>query len=1232
VAFTDSVTSAAIPGCATVAPSSSGVAICTTSGLALGAHTITAAFANDTNFASISNTVSQSVSTAATSVVVTSSLNPATVNVSPAVSFTATVTASSGATSLTGTVAFTDNTVTIPGCAAIAPSNSGVAVCSDPGLVALASAHAIKATYAHDPNVATGSGTFSETVNQASTTLLLTQTSTNTSVNASVTFTATLTAPSGSVGITGTVTFTDSVTAAAIPNCAALSPNSAGVTTCTYTGLSKGSHTITASFGPDSNFATSSNSVIHTVGTAAASITIVSSTSNTSTVNQTVKFTATIAPVPFGSASLTGTVAFTDNLAQIAGCTAVSPSAAGVAACTDTALTAAGSPHSIAAAYGGDPNFIVTAGAGNPLTQTVSTATTSLALIQSSASSPVDQSVTFTATLTAPKGGVAVTGTVAFVDSVTAVAIPTCTAVPPSSTGVAVCTTSGLTLGSHTITATFASDPNFATSFNTVIHNITAVTTNITLTSSSIGNASTVNQTVQFTATIPIPSGTTTLTGKVGFTDAPQGGAPTPIAGCTAIAPTTSGVAVCSDNALTASGSTHTITATYSGDKNFTVAPGQLAQTVSQATTSLNLGSSPNPSTTNQAVTFTATLTAPSGGVGIKGTVAFTDTPEGGTTTPISGCTAVPLKVISGTNEATCTTATLVLGPHTIAATFANDPNFSTSNGNVAQTVNAALTTIALTSSASPLTVNQNVIFTAAFSVPAGTAKPSGTVTFNDTFNGATVTLCNAVTLTLQGGTTTPWAATATCADQKLFAGSHSVTASYAGDSNFSVSAGNFAQQVTQAASSTALTTGPNPSFSSVNNPKNFEDSVVLTATVTPSTGPVFLSGSVTFTSNGQPIPECLSAIPVNTTTGVATCTTTSLTPGTDSIDAAYNGDSNFSSSTFARAQSVEDYSIALSVPSVTVSQGSTTSSDLFTPQPINVAPVSTNGYSTATGKPLNLVCTVTNASGATVKAPACELAGGTSSTATLAVAKTGVQQQSVAIVINATSNAAPGQYTVNVTATDPTTGLVRSATSDGGALVGFELTVRALSAPLSIVSGATSGNTGNVTFVLPKGVTLSGISCPSIGGTGISSTTETPGEIGVACHISPSSLGSAGSTSTQTVTAAVTVTTNNPLHSAGLVKHSNLLFAGLFGIPFFGLFGLLSRKPARKTFFRLLAFLAIGVALLQPMGCGGSFHTSTTSVNGGTTPPGTYYILVQGSGSDGNTYDAVLEVIVSVL
>src|SRR5205823_8495681 len=53
---------------------------------------------------------------------------------------------------------------------------------------------------------------------------------------------------------------------------------------------------------------------------------------------------------------------------------------------------------------------------------------------------------------------------------------------------------------------------------------------------------------------------------------------------------------------------THTITASYNGDGIFSSSSNTLTQTVNKAATKVTVGSSPNPSTSGQVVTFTATV------------------------------------------------------------------------------------------------------------------------------------------------------------------------------------------------------------------------------------------------------------------------------------------------------------------------------------------------------------------------------------------------------------------------------------------------------------------------------------------------------------------------------------------------------------------------------------------------------------------------------------------------
>src|SRR5207247_2342386 len=125
-------------------------------------------------------------------------------------------------------------------------------------------------------------------------------------------------------------------------------------------------------------------------------------------------------------------------------------------------------------------------------------------------------------------------------------------------------------------------------------------------------------------------------------------------------------------------------------------------------------------------------------------------------------------------------------------------------------------TTTSVVSSASPSVFGQSVTFSATVApVPSGSGVPTGIVTFKDGAN-----TLGTGTLSTSGGVTT-----ATFATGSLSKGSHSITAAYAGDTNFSSGTSPaVTQTVNQASSSTALASSVNPSV--------FGQSVTLTATV----------------------------------------------------------------------------------------------------------------------------------------------------------------------------------------------------------------------------------------------------------------------------------------------------------------------------------------------------------------------------------------------------------------
>ncbi len=212
-------------------------------------------------------------------------------------------------------------------------------------------------------------------------------------------------------------------------------------------------------------------------------------------------------------------------------------------------------------------------------------------------------------------------------------------------------------------------------------------------------------------------------------------------------------------------------------------------------------------------------------------------------------------------------------GTHTITAVYAADPNYYGSVSNpVTVVVNAATPTIAFgtPSPASPATYGQTVTFTATLTPPSGsTQTPTGTVTFAD---GAG-TICTG-TINASG--------VATCAagsPNYLSSGTHSITATYSGDSNFTSVTSSASSYVVNKANSTITGT-------STLNPSIYGDSVTFNVTVTGAGATP--TGTLTFIDGATQI-----GTPVTLTGGAASITTPSLTAGSHTIKFQYSGDSN---------------------------------------------------------------------------------------------------------------------------------------------------------------------------------------------------------------------------------------------------------------------------------------------------------------------------------------------------
>lgn len=211
----------------------------------------------------------------------------------------------------------------------------------------------------------------------------------------------------------------------------------------------------------------------------------------------------------------------------------------------------------------------------------------------------------------------------------------------------------------------------------------------------------------------------------------------------------------------------------------------------------------------------------------------------------------------------------------------------------------AFASTTALAASPTSITVTAKTTLTATVTATGrgSLAPPLGTVSF---YSGSACsgTALGSSALKPASGCTTSCHSTASLSvegTQLGGVGSKSAIACFSGNgANDAASKGTSSITVSKAASTTSVVSSKNPSTAG--------ESVTFTATVTPA-GPPVPTGTVAFTSNGTTISGC-SAVAL-TASRTALCTTSALPTGTDSVKAAYSGNSNYNNSTGTVSQVV---------------------------------------------------------------------------------------------------------------------------------------------------------------------------------------------------------------------------------------------------------------------------------------------------------------------------------------
>ncbi len=564
-----------------------------------------------------------------------------------------------------------------------------------------------------------------------------------------VTDTATVSsATPGTATPTGTVSFTDD--GSPVTGCQSLplptvTPRQVS---CTETYASSATHSIVASYSGDEDNAGSSASLLQALAQIPTQTTVAAS-SPTSTFGQSVTLTAMVTSTLSAPNSPSGSVTFYDDDTTPIATVGVS-TADGTASAQLDVSSLMGGLHSITATYNGDPNF-GSSSSSQPVMLNVAEAAATVMLASSSDESVVGQAVVFTVTISSSASGE--TGTVQFADNGVSIGSGTV------SGGQATFETDALALGPHPITAVYEGDDDFvgSSSTNTITQTVNPASTSADVTSSQ--DPGVVGQTVAYTATVVVGApGSGTPTGTVSFND---GGSPVPTCQSLALPPTPPLAVTCSQAYGTNAG--HSITATYSGDANFTTSAGTLTESVVPVSTTTTLLPSPAASTSGQSVTLSATVTPTSGAADAEGSVTFTaDGTALGTST---------LSTTDGVTSASMLVTTLPVGSDSVTASYGGGAGFlaSSSDNATAVTVTRASTTLGIFDSANPSTAGQPLALTATVFPTTGSGE-TGAVTFFDNGNRIGTDL-------ISNGQ-----ATLTCT---LPAGDEAITASYAGDGDF---------------------------------------------------------------------------------------------------------------------------------------------------------------------------------------------------------------------------------------------------------------------------------------------------------------------------------------------------------------------------------------------------------------------------------------------------------------
>ena len=1102
----------------------------TTAALSVGSHIFTATYNNENDlnhFSSVSVPLTQTV-LEATATSLTSSTNPSAV--SQTVAFTATVSISGGGGVIPdGSVGFYDGAnllQTVPiGAGGVANWSTAVLLQGTHAITAIYSGDATKQIQASTSNVLNEDA-------QASTSTVVASTPNPSNFGALVTLTATIT-PNATAATTGVIGFFDGGRQIGTANLAGAS-NQAAFTTAA---LVAGSHSITAVYAGDSNYAASISQVVIQIVNAVTPAIV----------------WPTPAAITYGAPL--SAIQLNASSGAVAGRFVYAPSVGIVLGAGTQTLSVSFLPTD-SADYGSAQSTVFLQ---------VNQASSTMTIGNSGSPSFYGAAVVFTASLSSGP-----TGAVAFLDGAALIGTGTL------ESGRATFTTSTLTVGTHTITATWAGNANYnpatCSPVSQVVNRSTPViqwpspapiaygtalsATELDATSATAGSftyapvagtvlsagSGTVSVTFAPSDTVDYTTANATVLLQVNqVIPAITWAVPAPISYGTPLSATqlnASSNGVAGTFFYTPPAGTvppagiQTLSATFlpSDTTDYGSPTGQVLLTVNKGSPTMTVSSSSTLSNYGAAIALTATVSS-----GPIGTVTFFD-----------GATSLGTATLQGT-AATFTSSTLSVGVHSITASWAGNSNLNAvTSSAITQTVTLAQTATALTAVPNPAIAGLGTGLTSTLKLTAGVAVPTGTVTFTDTFKGTTVTLGSPSLVTGSGGS----GGTASI-NPMLPPGMHSIIANYSGDTE---SAGStsaaLALTVNQATTAVAVVAAPNPSM--VLAP------VTIAVTVTGNGSSP--TGAITFYADSTALPGS-STLSAN---GTATIQYAPPSVGSFQITAVYAGDIDDAGATSSAVSLVVG-----SIPTATAIGSSTNGG--ATPTLVLEATVIGVGSSTPTGSvkftsgSTTLGSAFLDSTGVATLNP--NLSPGVPYSIVAQYGGDAIHSSSTSPPLE--SSGAPTDYSVVVTPTQLTLAQSQNAT-------------------VSVSVTSVSAFTDTI-----------GLGCASL-------------PPGVTCRFSALSLALAANT-TQAV--QLTIDTSDPLGggASAVVIHPANHGASLAGLllPVCFLFGcVFHRLRTRYRSYLISTLLIVAVATLVS-GCTGITQISAA--------PGTYVIQVFGAGANSN-------------